>query len=277
MKSEPFSVGLVNLGDDLPIDLRKLSIILNKHQNAFVFKFVRTISTEKIGDPAKEKWYDNNYLLTVLANEDFQNKYNYIVGITKCSITDMSEVDLESKDYFSKSDLNKNSIVSISPQILLYKDPNKDIYQYVAFLAVAELLNNLKKCDICHSAAKSCLFDECEDRMNIRACMEKGEICSKCLSSLEVAIDPDIIIEVEKVLRWCKKVRWLVAAKAAFKHPIFTLFSGMVVGSLFEKYFSIDIPYGLLKIAIFMAVLFLIILLSKRMYKSKKNPLNETD
>ena len=232
-------VALVDMGERLPIDLNKLSGKLNSKLNSFEFSPAQSITAARIGDPTiADEWHDVEILLDMLRTDSRLQSYDLIIGFTHYKITEKaSPPDSNHRDYFCLSDFHKVSVISLNDNIVKFKPPGRNLYQYAAFLSICELLINLAKKDMVHSATNFCLFDDCEDRLGFRQGMEKGEICTGCLSKLEKAgVSRTVVIQAQKVLKWCKYNSLRHSIIQTLCNPIITLALGTAVGWTAKSY-----------------------------------------
>ncbi|MHB8579338.1 MAG: hypothetical protein ACYDA4_05695 [Ignavibacteriaceae bacterium] len=247
-----YNIGLVNIGENLPVNLDSLVKKLNKLQNIFIFNNAFSISVDKIGKPDREQWYDYRKLILSISNESRSDNFDYLIGLTRFPITDIKEFEeLQEVDYFSQSDYKKHCIISISPSVKKYLSKDKDWYQYVAYTLMCELLIVMCKKDLSHPEQKLCLFDECDNRIEIQACMDKGIICDQDKYIIRSIVDPQIVPEVEKILNWCRIKRWRTALKNTIVHPLVTLYIGAALGSLNYFFILSCIPIILLSMVSF--------------------------
>lgn len=233
-------IALVDMGEKLPIRLRKLARKLSSKLKQFEFS-VESITSSKIGDPTiQSEWHDVEVLFNKLREHPRTATYDILLGLTHYKITEKDPPpDPSRKDYFSLSDHEKVGLISLNESVSQYRPPAKNLYQYAAFLLVCELLNVLARQDMMHTAANFCLFDECEDRAALRQGMKKGEICTKCKSRLaDASIPQDVIKQVTRVLRWCKhnSLRHVLASTA--RNPLTTLALGTIMGWAAKSYIS---------------------------------------
>src|SRR5262249_2666059 len=156
----------VDLGERLSIDLKVLTQKLNKLQNCFVFESVEAVTAAKIGEPdINYEWHSFQKLFDILKQHAKFTSSDYIIGVTRFKVTDPAYPSTKTTDsYFSLSDLEKASVVSLSKEMLQFNSISKNQYQYTAYLIMCELLINITKQDLAHSRISYCLFDECADR-----------------------------------------------------------------------------------------------------------------
>ena len=141
-----YSVALANMGERLPpdVDLRKLSKKLNSLQKTFSFEVVASIPAEVFGKPdLGSQWYFFKRLFGIIHNHRDFHRYDYIIGITHVRLTESEDSSDEgNRDWFSFSDLNKISVITLNPNITNHNPPTKDIYQFLGFSIAGELLCN---------------------------------------------------------------------------------------------------------------------------------------
>jgi hypothetical protein len=152
-------VALVDLGERLPIRMRKLEHELARHLTNFCFQSVDPITAGKMGEPTiKEEWYDIKALFELLRSHKASQKCDLVVGITHAKISENSpSVFRDRRDYFCLSDCQRITVVSLNDAVCQYNAPGKNPYQYLAYNIVGEVLINLAKQNLMHSATKYCL------------------------------------------------------------------------------------------------------------------------
>lgn len=220
-------VGLLVVGDRLLIKLPLLARRLNSLQHTFRFEAMDSIPLEVLGEPLVDEFYDARALFGEFRTRCAFDTFDFIIGVTELPITDSENKNTQSREkrvYFSLSDCDKVSVISANKELLEFKSPLKDTYQYVAYLAMCEVLINFARSDLMHAAPKRCLFDDCEDRKTLKECLEEGKICPKCLGNLENAhVSRQVVNDVEAVLRWCKKNKVMITLIHAANSPWFML------------------------------------------------------
>ncbi len=228
-------VGLVDLGERLPISLRRLESEMNKHLTNFHFQLLEPVTTGRIGNPTiQNEWYDAHVLFQHLQSHRDFSKCDFLIGITHVKMTELPlNKSHERRDYFSLSDFNKLSVISLNHAVYRHNSPSKTTYQYVGYLITGELLINLAKQDLMHSATHYCLFDDCEDRSDFSKGMQKGEICIDCLSKLDKAgVGNDIVNQFKTLLRWCRRTSVCFALGRTILNPLTSLSLGTGTGWL---------------------------------------------
>lgn len=231
-----YRVALVNFGERLPSDfsLGYLSKKLNSLQNTFTFEVVRSIPVEVFGKPDfGGQWYYFKRLFEILKKHpDFPN-YDYFIGITHVRLTEDEESEDDgNRDYFSLSDLEKVSLITLNGNITTYNSKTKDIYQFLSFSITGELLCNLAREYLYHDKLHYCLFDECIDRSNVKLSIEKSIICSDCLHLLkQKGISESILHDINGILNWCRRnIGKHSPIYRAIIHPLSSLTVGTAIG-----------------------------------------------
>jgi hypothetical protein len=221
-------VALINLGERLDIDLRRLSEKLNSLQESFQFGVGRRISAASMGNPdIKDKWYRTSTLLQQLPDPGRESA-DYVVGLTHVKISRAGD-----GLYFSHSDLQGRSVVSLNPSLTKFAGPLTDVEQYAAYLTMCELLINAAGADPSHTLPDRCLFDDCANREDVAPGIEAGQICSVCTAALEKhGVSKQTIDDARAVLVWCRTRPLLKALKFAATNPISLLADGALIGWL---------------------------------------------
>lgn len=224
---ELYKVALMDVGEMASVDLNTLSWKLNALQRSFQFSTVSPIPSEALGDPdVQGQWYNIRRLFDHINAHPRSSDYDFLVGITAFKMTDRRDPRAKTeKDYFSFSDLQKASVVSVNPSVLIHKSESKSIYQYISFLMMGELLCNITKKYLLHDTIHGCLFDECEDRSSLIQGIEAARICEDRIAAIKtVGVAQLVIDDVHTVLNWCSRNTWHFAIGSAAKNP-FVYFS----------------------------------------------------
>jgi hypothetical protein len=229
------NVGLYYLGTNFSIDLRSLAQKMNSIQSGFEFIAVGPPTGQSIGEPDYDDWYSCQFLFDILKGRERAASFKYIIGVTNNRMINPDLMD-ESLDYFSWSDGEKISVISIHDNVLKYNHPSKDCYQYIAYLIMCELTINISKYNLSHGSHAMCLFDECSYRDDFKACIDTGIICGDCMKYLESSVPQDIILSVMDVLRWCRSKNWEWALVSTIENPIVSLFFGLGIGWIVSLY-----------------------------------------
>ena len=238
-----FQVALVDLGERLPISTRRLARELGRHLTGFRFHTVEPITPGRMGAPTiEDEWYDVAALFQLLGSHEPSQRSDLVVGITHAKISEQPpSAFLDRRDYFSQSDQNRISVISLNDGVFQYNLPGKNAYQYLAFLIVGELLINLAKQDLMHSETNYCLFDDCANRRDFSRGMEKGRICVGCLAKLNnLGVSADVVGQAQAVLRWCRRTPMRYAAVKTMRNPFTTLSLGTATGWLCKTFLSGD-------------------------------------
>lgn len=251
------SVGLVDLGERLPLSLKALAKKLNSLQASFEFDDAEVITSDALGDPDVEgKWYDIPRLF-VLVERLASSRYDYVVGVTNCRITHTEEQPPSpDRDYFSRSDFEKVAIISVNKSLLEYHSAGKTIMQFAGFLLIAEVAIMSAKKNLTHYSNPHCVFNECEDKDMLSDCIESGEICATCVNEIKKANIPDsTLANFRKILRWCRTNSWRLAFARMIQHPVTGLALGVGIGwftSVFagKDYFPLMLGLTLLPICV---------------------------
>ena len=249
-----YTVALVDVGENLPLDIHRLVKRLNSLQKSFHFVQRGVITASVLGQPdIEDEWYDVAKVLQIIAAKTDTNGFDLVIGITKVKISNQADVGAKpEKNYFSLSDLQRISIISAHPKVLKYHSEKKGIDRYISFLAICELLINLSHANLSHFGEEPCLFNECEDRATLCDCISKGHICADCITQLKKAnVSNSILQDAKKVLHWCRRNSWGYAARNTLSHPVPSLGFGTGLGwlcSVFltQKYYPIIIGATLL-------------------------------
>lgn len=226
------TVGLIDIGEWLPLNVVNLAKTLNRLQTSYQFDNAGVITSDAIGEPDVEgKWYDIPRLAD-LAKERRSGNYNFVVGITDCRITHTSEGPPSSdRDYFSRSDFKEVAIISVNKSLLKYNPMGKTIRQFAAFLLIQEVAIMTAKKNLTHYGNVHCAFNECEDRDLLPGCIESGEICASCVAAIKKANIPDsTLTSLQSILEWCSRNSWRHAFGRTIQNPVTTLVLGGGIG-----------------------------------------------
>ncbi len=259
-----YKVALIDIGEYLPLSLKNFSKELDSMQVSFYFEEAGSITSDVLGNPdVDDDWYDVSTMFNLMKKKISSDDYHFIVGITQSKITDKTELAGKTeKDYFSQSDLQQHSIISVNKQVLKYNSPNKGNNKYVAHLLMNELLRNLAKKSLNHLGQKPCLFNECEDRSILSECIEQSRICHNCLAELKKNnVSDSILKDVSKILAWCRLNSWEFAFKNILQHPFSVLGLGIGLG-WFTSVFITKEYYPII-LAITILPVFIVFLLSR--------------
>jgi hypothetical protein len=243
-RMKTYRVALVDVGERLPpgfcIDvlLRKLNAL----QKSFSFEMVRPIPAEVLQNPdLGGQWYYFRKIFEILSKHPEISKYDYLIGLTHVRLTeDEDSVDEGNRDYFSLSNLDRISLVTLNQNITDHNSPTKTIYQFIAFNILGELLCNLARAYLYHTDVRYCLFDECMDRGNVKLALQKSYICPECSLRLKKdGADEGVLRDANKILDWCrscigKHASWY----RAISHPISSLAIGSAIGWAASAFFS---------------------------------------
>lgn len=236
------TVGLVSFGERLPIRAARLASKLNGLQASYQFDDAGIITAAVLGSPDVEgKWYEIQKLQD-LVNTRYANRYDLLVGITDCRITE-TETDEPGKsverDYFSRSDFNKAAILTVNKSALRYKPPNKSLEQFAAFLIITEVAIMTAKTNLTHFDNNHCIFNECEDRELLSTIIEHGEIGPECLAKIKNAnVSDSELRSIRRVLRWCRTNSISNIVAQLLRDPLLTLVAGAGIGWLASIFMS---------------------------------------
>jgi hypothetical protein len=235
-KMKTYRVGLVNFGERLPRDfsLDTLSKKLNSLQTSFTFEVVKPIPVEVLSGPdLGGQWYYFERLFSILQKHPDFSDYDYFVGITHVRITESEDSEDDgNRDYFSLSDKNKVTVVTLNRNITDHNSKIKDVYQFLSFSIIGELLCNITKEYLYHNEIRYCLFDECIDRPNVAQAIENSIICPKCLNLLKTqGISDQVLNDIYKVLDWCRSNTGKYSPLyRSIVHPLTSLSIGTAIG-----------------------------------------------
>jgi hypothetical protein len=232
-------VALLDFGERLEVNkvnLEYLARKLNSLQSSFVFTIEAPITSARIGDPSIEDdrgaWYELEPMFDVLRRHDCFVHYSYVIGITHLCMTEKNAHSGKTwGDYFSLSDKEKVAVISVNQNVFRYNSPSKNVYQYLSYLIVLELLIMLCKTDLIHTKSNYCFFDDCVDRSSFTRCIDLGEICEECHAELKRCnIGEEVINNVMAVLKWCKTKSMRYSTVTALSHPLTLLALGGILG-----------------------------------------------
>lgn len=237
-----YKVGITNVGEGIPINIEKLISTLNSIQRSFHFKIVPPFTMGIVGEPDIERlFYSTKKIFELLRTHRNYDNYDFLVGLTHLKIVEDIPLVGNEKLYFSLSDNNKLSIISLNEQITKYNPSSKNLYQYTVCLMACELLINLSKTNLMHLSPRYCLFDDCVDRNDFTKCINKGIICEECLAKLKKEnVSQEILHDIERMTNWCKRNSIWYSIKKTIMNPIFTLVLGTVTGWLASMFVGIQ-------------------------------------
>lgn len=224
-------VAIFDLGEKANLNLDYLSKKLNSLQKYFLFYVEDSITNQALGEPdIDDVIYSHHKLFSFMKGHN-NIRADFIVAITYNKITHSEEsVNKSLKEYFSISDFDRYSVISVNPKVISFNPTSKNYYQYVAFLIVCELLLNLLKKNIAHTKVNFCLFDDCDDREEFGHIINKGIICDSCKAELASVLSEKSRKDVENILKWCSKNSFTFAFENAIQKPLSTLFLGLALG-----------------------------------------------
>ena len=240
------------MGERLPVRIDKLARRLNGMQDAWRFQVVGSITPEVLGNPdVGDHSYNAQNLHTHL--RPFAEAAEVIVGITHVRVAakPAGSKRFES-DYFSIGDFSQVSVITLHKSVAEYRGPTVTLDQYLAHLLVSEVLMLFAKINLCHTASKHCVFDECQDRSTLRDCIERAWVRERCVARLkEQNVGTAVIEAAGRVLRWAKRNQWSFVLKFTAGHAI----TGFCVGTALGWYISEFVkPERAVEVAVAVAV-----------------------
>ena len=237
-KGQAARVGMVDLGEDLPIRIPVLCRKLNSLQKSLGFHHAGIITTERLGAPdVGGRYYSARRVFSVLAKCGFPGRSEFAAGLTRHMLMDEPRDGTHQRiECFSMSDFKTLSVIGLGRGMTRHRSPTKTIYQYAAYLTMCELLQNMVGASLSHEMPRFCLFDECEDRPSLGDCMDRHRICSRCVPRLERGNVPKAVLDdVQRVLNWCGGVTILSAARQALQCQGTSIAMGVGLGWLAGK------------------------------------------
>jgi len=225
------TIGLIDVGENLNIDLDRLARKLNKLQSSFEFSHENAVPLSSLGDPDEDlQWYHFEHIFKVLSSHPQVSKLDYLAGITHVRTTRQmrDEGDNINKDYFSFSDKKKLIAISLNQNVTIFNSQSKNLDQYTIFCLMSELLCIMAKKSLYHKTNEDCLFDECVDRATFATGINESRICVGCMARLkERGIGNKQINDTRKILEWCRrnigKASWY---GRTIRNPLTCLFFG---------------------------------------------------
>jgi hypothetical protein len=122
-------------------------------------------------------------------------------------------------------------VLSVNEKAAKHRGPVVTPEQYLAHLLVGELLMMTAKNDLCHTAPRRCVLDDCEDRELLRDCIEAARICSQCLGKLKRHnVANSTIQAATMILRWARQNRYPFVLKFTLTHQLTALCVGIIIG-----------------------------------------------
>jgi hypothetical protein len=244
-------VYLVEIGEFVAVDFKKLAKILNNLQKSFRFLYLEE-DIDELKDVSKYQvnkkiFCDPKLILAALV--DSKPHYSQttndkiIVGITGVWMADVSG---ESNDSINFSDCyfgywtnelgdtsydKRFSVISTAPW--LYKYENlcfRDIYQYMSFMLVSFLGDYLHPKGLTHPEFRWCAYDYNPDLDSICDSIKKSRICKKCERKLNDAsmahgLEPvETIDSLRKILTYSRRPKFHYILRAYQDNPVFTFF-----------------------------------------------------
>jgi hypothetical protein len=226
-------VGLVEMGEPLPLNLLSLARRLNRLQSACRFHVVGSITAEALGDPdVRDHSYDAQNLQERLSQFSSVDSPGFLVGVTNVRLAAKPAASRRFEtDYFSLSDFSKVAVISTHHSIAQFRGPTVTMDQYVGHLLMCELLMLIAKKNLSHTSNRLCLFDECEDRSALKMCIDNASICPTCVAALKQNnVSTDTIQSALRVLRWCRRNQWSFVIRFTLSHPVTALSVGTALG-----------------------------------------------
>jgi len=246
------AVGLVEMGERLPVRIDKLARRLNGMQDAWRFQVVGSITPEVLGNPdVGDHSYNAQNLHAHL--HQFTNTADVIVGIAhvRLAAKPAGSKKVES-DYFSIGDFAQVSVITLHGSVADYRGPTVTPEQYLAHLLVGEVLMLFAKINLSHTASRHCVFDECQDRSTLRDCIERAWLCEPCVARLKERNIGNAVIEAAgRVLRWAKRNQWGFVLKFTAGHAITSFCVGTALGWYVSEFVK---PERAVEVAIVLAV-----------------------
>jgi hypothetical protein len=238
-------IGLVDLGEKLPIKLDHLADRLNGLQDEFHFKVLDAITESCMGEPDhKDVFFSIEKLNELLRKHRQRSECTFLAGVTHVRIgcTLSGETQFR-EDFFSLSDIKSVAVLTINKAVACHRGPVASLEQYLAHLLVCELLILSARKDLCHPLGSGCLFHDCDERSEMCTCIEEAMICSGCRSKLENCNVSKVVIDASmRILRWSKKRQLRIIAQQTLFHPVVTLVFGAFLSVLL---YSMAVKIGL--------------------------------
>ena len=223
------SVALVDLGENLSIKLVKLARKLNSLQKSWRFQVVP--GRPYLGDPDVESvWYYVDRLFSELAAHKPAADFDIVIGITHVGLENRdSSLGVPDKDYFSLNDRKRLAVITEAAS--KWNSPNKTLYQYFAFLTIAEVLEIAAGTGLFHQSKEVCLFDDCADRGEFRLAIERSRICTQSQHALrEAQVSDSTVTDVHNVLSWCRGTTVGRSIETTIASPVTSLVVGAAIG-----------------------------------------------
>ena len=225
-------VGLIDVGEQLPFDLSRLAERLNREQAEFRFQVLGVMTAAVLGPPTvKDRAYEASAVHQGLKALGRRRECDYMIGVTHVRIEAKPPGSTRFEPYFSLGDFAEAAIVSVHPSMARCRGPTMTMDQYVAYLLMCETLILTAGRDLSHTVNRRCLFDECQDRYELRHCIESGTICNECKTELEESNVPHAAVNAcLQVLKWCRSKRWRFVGRYTVSHPLTALSIGTGLG-----------------------------------------------
>lgn len=247
------SIGLCDIGEQLPLSLLKLCRTLNRQQNEFRFRVVGCITPEVLGRPdVRDIAYSATRLHELLRNSGVADKCDYLVGVTHVQLAakppGSRKFDIP---YFSLSDFSHVAVISVHDSVAQCRGPTVNLYQYVAHLLVCELLILIAQVDLSHTEQRRCLFDDCVNLSDLRYCIDSASICTASITDLKKRNVSDARIHAaQMVLRWCSRNLLPFVVRFGVTHPVSTFCMGSALGWYLSAALTINAWWAVLGIAL---------------------------
>jgi len=244
----PYSVGLVELGDRLRLNLDRLACDLNKLQCQYRFQVAGSVPRMPL-DMLRNRAYNFRTLHSGLRDFGQTPPYDYVVGVTDQRVA--GEEDGQTyENYYSRSDFEgtwgwKVGVITVHKKVAQHRGPRKTMYQYLGFLLMCEVLILRAKKDLSRPMGDYSLFDETEELEMLSDCIDAAFISDQSKKELlEAGVRQCDIEAAESVLPWCKRNHWGPCLKYALSHPLLTAGLSAAIGWGAGAYLTQDyLPY----------------------------------
>jgi hypothetical protein len=250
-RARPIPIALVNLGGLLPFNITKLANDLNRLKNQKLFVFHPIALSVDLPDRDLPHGYSLHSLYQTVSNALAGSGYSFGIGITHEILEDTR---------FNWHDTEKGVGCITIDQAEVYNPAGRTIYQYVAYLVLCEALCITGRTQFEHRERFYCLFDECLERMDLKACLMRPHIHCKDRLKAVGFTDRDID-SAEAILHYVKKRHFSNVLAVAFSKWYTGVILGILISSSINLFIKFPVTWNMGIVVLLWLIILIILLL----------------
>lgn len=228
----PYLIAVLDLGGQLPIDLSRLGVELNRIQSFFNFG-VESLPITDLGPFDQRHLYSDGHLFPIIKNHS-EGISDYAIGVTYHHLEQSS---------FNRHDVDLG-VGIVSTANTMFAPPGRTLEQYIAYLLLCEAFCIVGGHDFEHEDRRTfCLFDLCGDLDELKHCLAHPHIDRDCIEKL-IRIgkfSEEEINDAQKILRYVERTSFPQAVTKGLAHPVSSLLLGGFFGYLIGAVLA-DLP-----------------------------------